>query len=560
MGLTKHYLKYGQSARDKLFGLSRGSKSSGPTPLSMLISQGAKFNSNRVAVIILGIITLIAGVLLSSIPWLDYFILKNLRLWNNTLSFHYWQRPGVIRLTKVYIFNVTNPDGFLMGEKPKLVEVGPFVYREDMEKVNIQFHDNYTVTFQHKKILQFVPELSVDKNLKLTTPNIPLLTLTSHSNSLGFVISRSISLILSMSSYKPFKTLTVDELLFGYDDTLVNLAHKFYPREKRPMSKMGLLIGRNGTLTEFSSINTGHSGMDKFGYIDRLNGMDTLPYWKDPPCNNIAASEGSFFPPRAYTNSNVVYVYDKDLCRIMPLEYVKSIVKDGIDADLYELPENTYGDSQNNENNSCYDTHDYRAVKGLQNISPCQYGAPVYLSNPHFYQADPSLLAEVEGLKPNRTLHQTYFKIQPAIGVPIEGKVRIQLNLKVEQAKHIGSVKNFRDIVFPIVWVEEGVSDLPPDIRRWLYLGTVFAPNAAPIMAYGFIVTGAFMLIFVFVRAYKNFVFTTDPTIEILEMGRRSIRRGSSFLVQHQQRLLMQRDSYVLLKTTNNNNEGDSPS
>lgn len=46
-----------------------------------------------------------------------------------------------------------------------------------------------------------------------------------------------------MSSYTPFKSLTVDELLFGYDDTLVNLAHKFYPREKRPMSKMGLLIG-----------------------------------------------------------------------------------------------------------------------------------------------------------------------------------------------------------------------------------------------------------------------------------------------------------------------------
>lgn len=69
--------------------------------------------------------------------------------------------------------------------------------------------------------------------------------------------------------------------------------------------------------------------MDKFGYIDRLNGMDTLPYWKDPPCNSITASEGSFFPPRAYTNSNIVYVYDKDLCRIMPLEYVKSTVKDG---------------------------------------------------------------------------------------------------------------------------------------------------------------------------------------------------------------------------------------
>ncbi|KAG8232413.1 hypothetical protein J437_LFUL013985 [Ladona fulva] len=70
------------------------------------------------------------GIVLSSIPWLDYIILKQLRIWNGTLGFHYWQKPGVIRLTKLYIFNVTNPDGFLNnGEKPKLNELGPFVYR-----------------------------------------------------------------------------------------------------------------------------------------------------------------------------------------------------------------------------------------------------------------------------------------------------------------------------------------------------------------------------------------------------------------------------------------------
>lgn len=31
---------------------------------------------DRVAVIVFGIITLIAGVILSSVPWLNYFILK----------------------------------------------------------------------------------------------------------------------------------------------------------------------------------------------------------------------------------------------------------------------------------------------------------------------------------------------------------------------------------------------------------------------------------------------------------------------------------------------------
>lgn len=52
-------------------------------------------------------------------------------------------------------------------------------YREDMEKVNIKFHDNYTVTYQHKKILQFVPELSIDRNVRVMTPNIPLLVSSS---------------------------------------------------------------------------------------------------------------------------------------------------------------------------------------------------------------------------------------------------------------------------------------------------------------------------------------------------------------------------------------------
>lgn len=69
MGLHKHYLRYGQSAREKIFGFARESRSSkgggggggggtggprmtmgsgaGGTPLSMLISQGTKFNSSK---------------------------------------------------------------------------------------------------------------------------------------------------------------------------------------------------------------------------------------------------------------------------------------------------------------------------------------------------------------------------------------------------------------------------------------------------------------------------------------------------------------------------------
>lgn len=61
---------------------------------------------------------------------------------------------------------------------------------------------------------------------------------------------------------------------------------------------------------------------------------------------------------------------------------------------------------------------------------------------------------------------------------------------------------------------------------------------------------GASAVIFSFVRAYKNFVFARDPSLEILEMGRRSLRRGSSFIAHQQHKLLQHhRDSYVLLRT-----------
>lgn len=80
-----------------------------------------------------------------------------------------------------------------------------------------------------------------------------------------------------------------------------------------------------------STIHTGlgDDGMSKFGYLDRLNGLDYLPFWKDKPCKNINASEGSFFPPRELTKSDTVYVYDKDLCRVIPLKYSHPVEKDG---------------------------------------------------------------------------------------------------------------------------------------------------------------------------------------------------------------------------------------
>lgn len=59
---------------------------------------------------------------------------------------------------------------------------------------------------------------------------------------MGYFVQKAISVVLSMGSFKPFVSVTADELVFGYEDKLVALAHQFYPKKKRPTEKMGLFI------------------------------------------------------------------------------------------------------------------------------------------------------------------------------------------------------------------------------------------------------------------------------------------------------------------------------
>ena len=91
-------------------------------------------------------------------------------------------------------------------------------------------------------------------------------------------------------------------------------------------------------------------------------------------------------------------------------------------------------------------------------------------------------------------------------------------------------VSNFRDIMFPIMWIQEGVAEVTVPIQRWVYLATSVADVAVPFLSYGCIVLGAFILLLVFIKAYRNFVFS-DETIEKgkerITRELREFRRGS---------------------------------
>lgn len=67
-----------------------------------------------------------------------------------------------------------------------------------------------------------------------------------------------------------------------------------------------------------------------------------------------------------------------------------------------------------------------------------RFGAPAFVSYPHFYLADPYYRDSIEGMKPNVREHQAFIALESQTGIPVEVNIAAQVNLRVQ---NIGGIK-----------------------------------------------------------------------------------------------------------------------
>ena len=72
------------------------------------------------------------------------------------------------------------------------------------------------------------------------------------------------------------------------------------------------------------------------------------------------------------------------------------------------------------------------APEGMFNVSACHGGSPMLLSWPHFYNGDPSLVQNIEGLNPDKDKHEFQIDILPQLGVGLRAAIRLQINIFLE--------------------------------------------------------------------------------------------------------------------------------
>lgn len=120
---------------------------------------------------------------------------------------------------------------------------------------------------------------------------------------------------------------------------------------------------------------SGVGDITKYGIIEKYNGRTHLPHWKNESCNRLNGSDGSIFPPHI-TKNTTIHVYDKDLCRLLPLIFEKEVQASGnVTGYRFTPAENVFASIDVNPENECFCPGGPPcAPNGLFNVSLCQYG------------------------------------------------------------------------------------------------------------------------------------------------------------------------------------------
>lgn len=386
-----------------------------------------------------------------------------------------WRKSEIRVLYSVRVFNLTNPKQFMAGDRPRVQEIGPYVYTMKEVKENVVYQADGTVRYQGRPLYFFEPELSVGSEDDVVfTVNIPFVNAADMVKSEG-AAKTILKIIKKIHGFRTLRQLTVGELLWGHKSRVLDWARTLQELPY-PHQLFGLLTGLNDTLQPPYVMHTGEGDPSKMNKIMAWNNHERLDFWFDDVCNIIRGTDANGFAPGLSVN-DTLYIFNGQLCRSIPLVYNSTVQSGALEAYRFVPPEDIFSYGRANPENSCYCGPQGCPPKGVLDMKPCYFGASVGFSFPHFYNGDPKLRHVVRGLRPDETKHRTEFDIYPDLGVPLRVKLRMQMNVMLDRSQALERARHF-DVVLPIFWFEVGVDSLPGEVVGLLKL----AQNLPPVV------------------------------------------------------------------------------
>lgn len=284
------------------------------------------------------------------------------------------------------------------------------------------------------------------------------------------------------------------------------------------------------------NVDTGARDITELGKARQWNYRPTTPYYPSP-CNAVKGSGGEFYPPNLKKDEALTF-FNGELCRYLDLYYTEEEQIDGLKVYKYASTERSVDNGTQYSENLCFSYGD-SLPSGVMNVSSCRYGAPVVVSFPHFYAADPYYLQFVDGLKPEQEKHEFYMKMEPEIGIPVEVAARLQISVMIQPSPNIGLFEEAPTLFFPALWFEQKVR-IPNEMIDELKIGVTM-----PIIGYccaGVIIAiGLILLIWVGYQKVKQPSATNSVHKEELATNGINDRLSRNIIQAEQHAPLMKR-------------------
>ncbi|XP_037087387.1 lysosome membrane protein 2-like, partial [Pollicipes pollicipes] len=414
---------------------------------------------------------------------IDNMLEESMVLTPTSASFEPWRAPTdkVSVYMQFIMFNVTNAEEVrTAGAKPQLQEVGPFSYRESRQRGNLSWSaDGTELTYSEQITYVFDAESSaanVSQDTAITTINAPVLMLQQlvEAMPLAALLRPLVSAAMGPLLEQPFVSVPVRELLFegspvpalrrllalpGSGAILDGLCGRGLCGSPQDLRR--LQAGRFPSMMYNNSwdgpykIRTGKGDIEHFTYIQSYKGSSSLDYWGTPFCNMLNGTDGITYPPHM-ERSDRMYIFNKDLCRSIYLDYERDVEYFGISGRRYVPERAVLEDPAVNVDNRCFCTPPGQCLKaGAMSLSPCQFGAPIVASTPHFFNGDPEYVNSVVGLAPDKLHHETFIDIEPLTGLALNGGKKIQINIDLARFDGLSSLGRLPRILFPVMYTNE---------------------------------------------------------------------------------------------------------
>ncbi|CAH2108672.1 unnamed protein product [Euphydryas editha] len=204
-------------------------------------------------------------------------------------------------------------------------------------------------------------------------------------------------------------------------------------------------------------MNTGQNDFSQLGNLEKWRNSNKTMYRDE--CGDVKGSSGELWAPEI--GQPEVTIFAPDICSYMVLPESGPVVVEGIEGVNYAANDSLFDNGYKYPNKACYcdEVRDANCLpSGALNVSSCRFGAPAFVTQPHFLNMDPYYASKVKGLAPKQEMNFE-LALEMYTGMPLRVAAQLQINLLIRHIR--GFTLNNQlpdaDTLVPMFWFRQEV-------------------------------------------------------------------------------------------------------